>query len=180
MCLDDCEVLKSTVTGIWKQCEKIKFPVSSSDCPALALKCCIIREGQLKKLDEDCFTCMVYATPYLALCYRGMCCNFFQRFIQIQMQNLLKLALDGFTAFTPVSRCQPFTLKVTGNFKILGTLWSYTAQIHVWGSTVITYWCIVDQVHNWQILSYKFFLSALPCHNSFIFASPGPRTWFWH
>ena len=47
---------KSTVAGIWKQHEKIECYVSSSDCPVLAKKSCIVREGQFEKLDRVCFT----------------------------------------------------------------------------------------------------------------------------
>ena len=50
------KVLKSTAADRWKQREKIKCHVSSSDCPALAKKRCIIREGQFEKLDKARFT----------------------------------------------------------------------------------------------------------------------------
>ena len=43
-------------TTVWKQREKIECQVSSSDCLALAKKRCIVRKGQLDKLDKACFT----------------------------------------------------------------------------------------------------------------------------
>ena len=53
------KVPKSTVADTWKQREKIECHMSSSDCPALAKKRCIVRVGQFKKLDKACFTWFV-------------------------------------------------------------------------------------------------------------------------
>ena len=46
---------KSTVSDIWKIRERILEHVSSSDCPGVAKKRCIVREATFSKVDEACY-----------------------------------------------------------------------------------------------------------------------------
>ena len=52
---DTYGVPKSTIDDIWKERDKVENYVSTSDCPSVAKKKCIIRKAKFEELKKACF-----------------------------------------------------------------------------------------------------------------------------